>query len=279
MILLWVKRWRDAGRFDDGRLMSGSKTYKTEAIVLKHANLGEADRILTLYTSKAGKIRAVAKGARKTTSRLGGHVEPLTHCSLMLTHGQQMDTVNQGETIESFPSIRNNLRLTAQALYMVELIDAFASERVENYPVYKLLLEALHHLGGKCHVPLLFRYFELQLVGHVGYQPQLGECLNCHSPLKPVENSFSSSGGGVLCPNCTNSEPIVQPISVNTLKVLRLLQRGDYAMASRLRLNSDLSKELERLMQGYVRYLLEREIKSTRFLNRLDREEIAKSSG
>jgi len=258
--------------------MSIPNTYKTEAIVLKHADLGEADRILTLCTSNLGKLRAVVKGARRTTSKLAGHVEPLTHCSMMLVRGRQMDIVSQSQTIESFLPIRNDLWLTAQALYLVELTDVFTSEATENYPVYKLLLDALHHLSRIRHVTLLFRYFELQLVGHVGYQPQLRQCLNCQLPLEPVQNLFSPSGGGVLCPNCAHTEPVIQPISVNTLKVLRLLQRGDWATASRLRLNPDLSRELERVIQGYARYLLEREIKSTSFLDRLRKEGIGSSS-
>ncbi|MFA4836021.1 MAG: DNA repair protein RecO [Dehalococcoidia bacterium] len=251
------------------------KTYKTEAIVLKHINLGEADRILTLYTSSFGKVRAVAKGVRRITSRLGGHVEPLTHCSLMLNRGHQLDIVTQSQTIESFLPIRNDLWLTAQALYLVELTDAFTYEQVENYPVYKLLLDALNHLARIRPATPLLRYFELQLVGYIGYQPQLRECLNCQSPIEPAENFFSSSGGGILCPDCVSSEPVVRPVSVNALKVLRLLQRTDWATAGRLHLNPDLSKELERLMQGYIRYLLEREIKSTGFLDRLRREDIA----
>ena len=252
-----------------------NKTYKTEALVLKHADLGEADRILMLYTPQAGKLQAVARGARRTTSKLGGHVEPLTHCSLMLAQGRHMETVSQSQTIESFIPIKSDLWRTAQALHLIELTDAFTIERSSNYPVYKLLLDALHHLAAMSPHPLFFRYFELHLLGHVGYQPQLYECVNCRLPVQPVQNLFSFSGGGVLCPNCAHTEPVVQPISVNALKVLRLLQRGDYATASRLRLTSELSRELERVIHGYARYLLERELKSTRFLDRLKKDGMA----
>ncbi|MFW0859767.1 MAG: DNA repair protein RecO [Dehalococcoidia bacterium] len=252
--------------------MTAPKIYKTEAIVLKHADLGEADRILTLYTPNMGKLKALVRGARRSRSKLGGHVEPITHCSLVLARGRSLDTVTQSQTIESFLSIRNDLWLTARALYLIELADVFTPERSENYSVYKLLLDALHELGKVRRFELLFRYFEIQLLGHVGYQPQLRDCLNCRSSLRPVENFFSPSGGGVLCPNCAHTEPVVQPISVNALKVMRLLQRGDYATASRLRLVPELSRELERIVQGYIRYLLEREIKATGFLDRLRRE-------
>ena len=261
--------------------MTAPKIYATEAIVLKHANFGEADRILTLYTPNMGKLRALVRGARRSRSKLGGHVEPLTHSSLVLARGRSLDTVTQSQSIESFLSIRNDLWLTARALYLIELTDLFTPEHAENYPVYKLLLDALHELGkvrrreeARMQHFMLLRYFELQLLGHVGYQPQLRDCINCRSPIQPVENVFSHSGGGILCPKCAHTEPVVQPISVNALKVMRLLQRGNYATASRLRLVSELSRELERIIQGYVRYLLEREIKATGFLDRLRREDM-----
>jgi DNA repair protein RecO (recombination protein O) len=261
--------------------VTAPRIYTTEAIVLKHANFGEADRILTLYTPNMGKFKALGKGTRRSRSKLGGHVEPLTHSSLVLARGQSLDAVTQSQTIESFLSIRSDLWLTARALYLIELADLFTPEHAENYPVYKLLLDTLHELG-KVHRRkesassmqhfMLLRFFEVQLLGHVGYQPQLGDCLNCSSSIEPVENFFSHSGGGVLCPNCAHTEPVIQPISVNALKVMRLLQRGDYATASRLRLAPELSRELEQIIQGYVRYLLEREIKTTGFLDRLRRE-------
>ncbi len=252
--------------------MTAAKIYTTEAIVLKHANFGEADRILTLYTPNMGKLKALVRGARRSKSKLGGHVEPLTHCSLVLARGRNLDTVTQSQTIESFLSIRDDLWLTARALYLIELADLFTQEHAENYPIYKLLLAALHELGKVRRFEIISRYFEIQLLRHVGYQSQLRDCINCRSPIRPVENFFSHSGGGILCPNCAYTEPVVQPISVNALKVMRLLQRGDYATASRLRLAPDLSRELERIIQGYVRYLLEREIKATGFLDRLRRE-------
>ncbi|MFO8010583.1 MAG: DNA repair protein RecO [Dehalococcoidia bacterium] len=245
------------------------KTYKTEAIILKHSDFGEADRIVTLYTPNQGKIRAVARGVRKTKSRLGGHIEPITHCSIMLSRGRNLDTINQSQPINSFLSIHQDLNLTAQAIYLVELADAFTSERIENYPIWKLLLDSLHHLEKTRRPELLFRYYEIQFLGYVGYQPQLHYCLNCNNQIEPVENFFSSSGGGLLCPDCVHTEPVVRPISVNAIKILRLLQRGDYTRASQLRISADLFREMEGTLTVYIRYLLERELKSTEFIGHL----------
>jgi DNA repair protein RecO (recombination protein O) len=252
--------------------MTTPKLYKTEAIVLKHSEFGEADRILILYTSNHGKLRAIAKGVSKLTSKIGGHIEPLTHCSLMLAHGENLDIITQSQSIDSFSLLRRDLWRTSCAIYLAELVDAFTSENVENQPIFKLLCDSLQRLGEVRHAELILRYFELHLLSHIGYRPELYQCLNCKSPLEPVANLFSVSGGGVLCPGCADTEPVKRPISVNALKVLRFFLNSDLATASRLKLNVSLSRELEGLLQEYIRYLLERELKSTEFLDRLKRD-------
>ncbi len=252
--------------------MSSDRTrvYKTEAIVLKRTNLGEADKILTLYTPNLGKIRAVAKGVRRPKSKLGGHVEPLTHSMMMLARGQNLDIITQSQTISSFLPLRDDLWRTTLALYATELVDRFTAEHIESYPIYKLLLDTLHRLC-KTDGELALRYFELHLLDHVGYRPELYHCLCCKSPLKPEANLFSPSSGGVLCPGCSKSQPLVRPISVNALKVMRLLQRSDYTIG-KVRIGSELSSELEQLMREYISYLLEEEVRSAQFLDRLRKE-------
>ena len=126
--------------------MAIPKTYKTEAIVLKQMNLGEVDRIVTLYTPSMGKVRAVVKSGRKMNSRLGGHVGTLTHCLLLISRGRNLDTITQSQTIGSFLAIRKDLVLTARAFYLIELLDSFTVERVENYQIFKQLIEALQNL-------------------------------------------------------------------------------------------------------------------------------------
>ena len=252
--------------------MTIPKVYKTEAIVLRRSDLGEADRILTLYTPYLGKLRAVAKGVRKTTSKLGGHVELLTHCSLMLARGQNLDIVTQGQAIESFSPLRRDLWRLSCALYLAELVDAFSAEGAENYQAFSLLLEALHSLCQQVKADVLLRYFELHLLHYLGYQPQLQQCLNCKASLNPTTNLFSASGGGMLCPDCAGTEPLARLLSVDALKVLRFLQGSGLAAASRLRLSAKLSGELEQITREYIRYLLERELKSTEFLDRLRRD-------
>ncbi len=249
--------------------MSKPRNYQTEAIIIKKTKLGEADRILTLYTPHLGKIQGVAKGVRRPRSKLSGHLELLTHSQVSLARGRNIDTIIGSQTIHSFLGIKGDLDLTAQALYATELVNQFTADHIENHPLFKLLLETLEQLCQGGDNELVLRYFELNLLERVGYRPQLERCVSCRLPLKPVANSFCPSAGGMLCLSCTKSQPLSYPVSVNGLKVLRLLQDGDYSTAGRLRMNRELSRELEGVMRNYLRYLLEREVKSAAWLDTL----------
>ena len=251
--------------------MAKPRVYKTEAIVLKRTNLGEADKILTIYTPNMGKIRAVARGVRRPKSKLGGHVETLTRSSMMLASGRNLDIITQSQTLDSFFGLRGDLLRTSCALYAAELVDRFTEEHEGNYPVYRLLLGTIAQIVETDSVDLALRYFEIRMLGYLGYRPQLQTCIFCRKDLEPQQNYFSASGGGALCPDCRATEPRVRPLSLNALKVLRLFQDSDYNQASRVRLSPGLAKELEMVLREYIRYLLEREVKSAEFLDRLKR--------
>jgi DNA repair protein RecO (recombination protein O) len=257
--------------------MSRPRVYKTEAIVLKRTNLGEADNIITLYTPNLGKIKAVAKGVRKPKSRLVGHLELLSRSNMLLAQGQNLDIITQSQIIESFRPLRDNLWRTGCAIYIAELIDQFTPEQVENYAVYRLVQSTLHWLCEARNNELVLRHFEIHLLSLMGYRPELYQCLTCRTDLRPQRNFFSARSGGTLCPDCARNEPLACPISVDALKTLRFLINNDHASASRLKIGADLSLELEQLLREYIRYVLEHEVKSVEFLDRLREEAVLKN--
>jgi len=249
--------------------MSKPRNYQTDAIIIKKIKLGEADRILTLYTPHLGKIQAVAKGVRRPRSKMAGHLELLTHSQVSLARGRNLDTITGSQTINSFLPLKSNLELTSYALYTIELVDQFTADHIENYPLFQLLLETMHQLCQAGDTELVLRYFELHLLNEVGYRPQLQRCVSCKATLEPITNSFCPTAGGMLCPNCSQSQPLTYPLSVNALRVLRLLQGSDYNTISKLEINPELSRELEGVMRDYLKYLLEREVKSVAWLDTL----------
>ncbi|MFC1983852.1 DNA repair protein RecO [Chloroflexota bacterium] len=249
--------------------MPKPRTYQTKAIIIKKTKLGEADRILTLYTPHLGKIQGVAKGVRRPRSKLAGHLELITHSQVSLARGRNLDTIIGSQTIDSFLPLKSDLWLTSCALYATELINQFTAEHDENYPLFQLLIETMHHLCQADNKELVLHYFELHLLDTAGYRPQLQQCVFCHSPLEPVTNAFSPADGGVLCPGCTQKRPVTYSLSVNALKVLRLLQGSGYDTASKLKINQELSQELDKVISHYLEYLLEREVKSAAWLDTL----------
>ena len=252
--------------------MTSLRVYQTEAIIIKRIKLGEADRILTIYTPEMGKIRAVAKGTRRPKSKLGGHVELLTHSQLMLARGKNLDIITQAQTINNFLPVKDDLDRISYGLYISELVDSFTADNIENGHLFQLLLETMHRLSQTSDGELVLRYFELHILDYLGYRPQMQNCASCGTPLQPITNYFSASQGGTICPDCSFKEPTACPLSLNALKVLRMWQKCDYASASRVRINPELSTELKQMMQEYIKYLLERQIKSTAWMDRLKQE-------
>ena len=264
--------------------MSTTRTFQTQGIVLKQTKLGEFDRIVTIYTREFGKLRAVAKGACRLKSKLGGNMEPLTHSLMFLARGRNLDIVTQSQMINGFLTLKSNLWCLACGLYIVELIDSFTAEGGENHPLFDLLIDILSQLSEPESNETTLRYFELHLLHHLGYRPQFRRCVSCDSPLKPIVNSFTPSKGGLLCPHCDSQEHhryeqidvipprLSLPLSVEALKVLRLWQSCDYATARRVRVDPELSRELERILHEYITYILQRELKSRAWLRELRKE-------
>jgi DNA repair protein RecO (recombination protein O) len=263
--------------------MRQQRTYSTEAIVLKRSDLGETDRILTLFTPTKGKFRVVAKGIRRPVSRKAGHLELFYRSQLHVAVGRNLDIVTQAQGLESFLHMRTSHWHMTCAFYLAELVERFIADEAEHLKVYNLLLEALRTLEidtveveqqraegtlqpeqERDRTLLLLRYFELYLLTFIGYAPELQSCAHCHSELKPEENGFTPSLGGALCPNC--SHLWTQAISKNALKVLRLFERTEWSRVPRLHLDARLHTEIESAMHGLLRFHLERDLKSWSFL-------------
>ncbi len=248
------------------------RTYKAEGIVLRHGDVGEADRLISLYTPYRGKVRAVAKGARKPTSKLAGHLEQFTHTSVLIARGRNLDIITQAQTVRSFIEVRENLRLVLYASYAVELVDRFTELEHENRPLYNLLYAMLAHLGKARRLDTALRAFELSALDLLGYRPRLDTCVSCGRVLAAVTNGFSANAGGVLCPLCRHKEKDQRDISAATLEALRALQAGGLAAAEGIRLSPDMRAEAEGILGEYVTYRLEHDLNSAAVLHALRRQ-------
>jgi DNA repair protein RecO (recombination protein O) len=249
--------------------MSEPREYETEAIIIRKTKLGEADTILTLFTPELGKIQGFAKSLRKPKSRMAGHLELLTYSSVSFVRGHNIDTITGAQTINGFLPIKDDLWLMSCGLYISELVNQFTAEHQEHNDIFQLMLQTLERLAAAENKELLLRYFELHLLENAGYRPQLRECVACHKALQPVINYFNHLGGGMLCPECAAARPQSGSLSVNAQKVLRALQGYEWDAVCRIRVDAELTREIEFCTSGYLKHLLEKEVKSAAWLDTL----------
>src|SRR5574341_960676 len=226
---------------------SRERTFRTEAIVLRRKDFGEADRILTLFTPESGKIRAIAKGIRKPRSRKAGHLELYTRSNLLLARGREMDIITQAVTVDAYRPLREDLLRSTYGTYCVELLDRFTPDQAENKPLYDLLAQALTWLAEADDLALTTRYYELQLLGMAGYQLELFRCVVGGETILAEDQFFGSADGGVICPKCGENRPGAFPISLSALKILRFMQRNPYEALRDLKLRPSVHAELEQV--------------------------------
>jgi len=250
--------------------MPDFRSFRASTVVMRHSDWGEADRLLTLYTREQGKVRALAKGVRKMTSRKGGHLEPFTYVTLQLAKGRDLLIVTQAETVNAFLPLHEDLVKTGYAAYVVELLDRLTYEDDGGNPtLFKLLVETLDRIEKDSDAWLSVRYYEMRLLDFMGFRPQLFECTNCGREILPEDQFFSFNSGGVVCPRCGVGLPNLISISIEALKYMRHFQRSNYGNASRARPSLEVQKEAEALMQGYFTYILERELNTPGFIKRV----------
>ncbi len=249
------------------------RSIRVEGVILRHSDFGEADRLLTIFTREAGKLRAIAKGVRKARSRKAGHVEPFTRTSLQLARGRDLFILTQAEAVDGFATLREDLVLLGYASYIIELLDRSTTDEVENRSLYNLLIRTLSRLNRGDDPNLVTRYYELRLLDYVGFRPQLLRCAQCDAGIKPEDQYFSAFHGGVICPKCGQRDPEARPISMQALKFFRHFQRSSYQEAARANISPPVYAEMEILMQYYLTYSLERGLNSPSFLRRVRRDQ------
>lgn len=253
-------------------MSANERLYRTDAIILRRQDFGEADRLLTVFTPDRGKLRLLAKGVRKITSRKAGHIELFMLTDMLVARGRTWDIVSQAEVVEAYRQLRTDLDKTGHAYYLAEMIDRFTEEHDSNRPLFELLALTLARLGHINDPFITLRYFDLHLLSLTGYQPQLHFCVACETPIQPVEtNYFHFGDGGVLCPAHGPARSGAEPVSLAALKVLRFLQTRPWEQAAALQLSPATRRQVELLLLGYITHLLERRLKSVDFLQKLKR--------
>ncbi len=241
------------------------RVYRTEGLILRRNDFSEADRLVLLATP-LGKRRVIAKGVRKITSRLAGHIELFTHTNMLLAVGRNLDIITQSQALASFTTLRNDLTRLSYAYYIAELYDQFTQEEEENRPLFQLLVQIFTALDTSRNPDLALRWFELRLLQYIGYRPHMHHCTVCHETLTEQAERFSPILGGMLCPRDSPADRNALPLSNAGFRLLRYLQSQPLETVEQMGISRAVRNEVERVLRAYVRFLLERDLKSVAFL-------------
>jgi DNA repair protein RecO (recombination protein O) len=234
--------------------------YRDRAVVVRTHKLGEADRIVVLLTADHGKVRAVAKGVRKTKSRFGGRLEPLNHVNLLLYQGRELDIVSQVDTVDPTRALMADLDRLTQGLALLEAVDRLTPDREPVPHLYRMLVGALRTLSSRP-TELVVPAFFWKVLAAEGVQPELDHCVRCGA-LEPLV-AFDMDEGGVLCRTCRQGAAL----SPAALALMRQILGGELNAALATP-SSPAGHEVSVLATRAMEHHLERGLRAVALLER-----------
>lgn len=227
-----------------------------ECVVLRGRDFGDADRILVLLFREYGKLPCIAKGVRRPKSRLKASTQLFSYSRLTVSGGRGgMGVVTQGETVDSLPSLREDLTRIACASYVGELLDAVLPEGKKQENIFILTVTTLTLLAGAADPFIVLKYFELRLLAELGYRPNLEQCAGCGRSLRVPRLYVEPSRGGVLCRTC-NAERRTVEVSAGAVMTLDSLLRWDLRRIFNLRISPEARREIDNALAAYLEYHL-----------------------
>jgi len=242
---------------------------KTAAIVLHSRKWGDADRIITFYTMRLGKIRGVARGARRLKSRLGGMIEPFTLCHLDLFEkpGDSLYRISQVTQDEPFAKFRTDLILMTAAGRMVNLVSAVMADGDPEPMVFDLLESGLRTLLNSRDAAWTTLLFQIRLLGIAGFRPQTEQCAICGQGQRSPFPQFSPVAGGMVCERCASRQPLrCTALSRGSVAFLQRALHIQPALLSRLHAAGQVRAEVESAIESYVTVVAGRRLPAVDFL-------------
>jgi DNA repair protein RecO (recombination protein O) len=245
--------------------------HQTPAIILRTTPFGESDQIVTLYTLEFGKIKGIAKGAKRSRKRFGARLEIGSYIQAAFFQKETSDLVRLShcDLIRPFEGLRENIHKLAWASYFIELVDEMTAERVQDKPLFRLLTVFLNFIDRGMLKEEIQRVFEIRFLSQLGYRPHLDFCTRCRKMLSGGKFFFSPREGGVLCPACAGRLPGLVPVSLGTIKTLLLAQSLPLDKVGRISFSAQSLKESQALLSLFLHYYLGKELKSKKFLEQI----------
>ncbi|GIN85450.1 DNA repair protein RecO [Heyndrickxia sporothermodurans] len=242
---------------------------KCEGIVIRTSDYGESNKIVTLYTREFGKLGVMARGAKKTNSRLSAVSQIFTYGYFLVQTGTGLGTLQQGEMISSMRLIREDIFKTGYASYIVELLDKGTDEKIRNPFLFELLNQTLNYINDDNDIDIITNIFEMKMLNVIGLYPVLNECAICGS--KDGRFAFSMRENGLICHRCYEKDKYHLPTSQAAIKLLRLFYYFDLSRLGTISVKDDTKKELRKIISMYYDEYSGLHLKSKKFLDQIDK--------
>jgi DNA repair protein RecO (recombination protein O) len=247
---------------------------RTTGFVLRAIDYGESDRIVTFYTREFGKLKGIAKGARRSKKRFANAIE-IFSCSTVIfsrRSRQGLALIENCDVVNHYPGIREDLEKTLTASYMIELTDQFTVEGKKSVQLFSLLEAFLGLVNEGVHSDETTRFFEIRLLKLSGYDPVLERCIVCNSSVDRIESPcFNPIDGGIRCLKCRQNNLSFIPVSIGTIKALLLGKEIDINRIHRLNLSQQSLRESREILSSFIKHTLGKELRSVRVLNQIKR--------
>ena len=243
---------------------------KTESLVLNRRDFRETSMIADFYTREFGKIRGILKGIRAEPGKFASNLElfSLNEIIFYKKRNTSLHLVSQCDTRENFYPIRQNVIKTGMAAFMMELLSAIMPQEDKNEEVFNLSLACLQELGNTYQPEKIMTIFKIKMLALSGFKPHFDSCVSCGEKVLG-QSKFSLSLGGLLCPKCSFKDTASRTIFRGTVASILHIERNDFKSNLNLGLNPQIKKELEIILNAFLNFNLEKELKSQKVLNKL----------
>ncbi len=233
---------------------------RTQGFIFRSQDVLEADRMFSLFTKDFGRIEVLGKAIRKITSKLRGGMKLFSFSQIEFVQGEKRKTLTDALSLQIFNHISDAPEKLVLADRISELIDHFIKGEERDEEVFNLLTDVFTKLNNaQCsniNIELLYDYFFWNFISVLGYKPEVQVCAVCRQSLRPHLLHFSHAEGGILCNSCAKTRKENMPVAADTVKVLRLMLKKDWAMISKLKMDTTTKKSLEDILKSYHQYLL-----------------------
>ncbi len=244
---------------------------KTQGLVLIKRDFRETSIIAEFYTLEFGKISGLLKGIRSEPDKFASNLEAFSLNEIVFyrkTHSS-LHLITQVDKLDNFTRIRQNIKKTIIAAFMMELIALVMQSEDKNAEIFNLALASLKELETNYNPEKITTIFKIKMLALSGFKPHFDSCVSCNDRITG-QSKFSLFLGGLLCPRCIQKDPAARAIFRGTIATILHIERNDFRTSLNLGLNPEIKKELELILNAFLNFHLEKELKSQKLLNKLE---------